>query len=162
VNVPDRRHHGVYVLMFQFACSEALDPLAPNAVNGSNEARTPTLRFQSKVVIVTGAASGIAEATAKRFSSEGACVALVDCNEIALANVAVDLPRELTLALVADVSDSEAVEAVVETVVKRFRRLDIMTRTGMTADMMDDDELLAKFAERILLGRVCEPLVPRQ
>jgi meso-butanediol dehydrogenase/(S,S)-butanediol dehydrogenase/diacetyl reductase len=32
-----------------------------------------------------------------------------------------------------------------------------LTRTGMTADMMDDKELLAKFAERIPLGRVCEP-----
>jgi meso-butanediol dehydrogenase/(S,S)-butanediol dehydrogenase/diacetyl reductase len=31
-----------------------------------------------------------------------------------------------------------------------------LTRTGMTADMMDDKELLAKFAERIALGRVCE------
>lgn len=31
-----------------------------------------------------------------------------------------------------------------------------LTRTGMTADMMDDKDLLAKFAERIPLGRVCE------
>nr|WP_275184638.1 SDR family oxidoreductase [Bradyrhizobium sp. CSA112] len=32
-----------------------------------------------------------------------------------------------------------------------------MTRTGMTSDMMEDEELLAKFRERIPLGRVCEP-----
>ncbi|MBE9606761.1 SDR family oxidoreductase [Acetobacteraceae bacterium H6797] len=32
-----------------------------------------------------------------------------------------------------------------------------LTRTGMTEDMMDHEELLAKFAERIPLGRVCEP-----
>jgi meso-butanediol dehydrogenase/(S,S)-butanediol dehydrogenase/diacetyl reductase len=32
-----------------------------------------------------------------------------------------------------------------------------LTRTGMTADMMGDGELLAKFVERIPLGRVCEP-----
>jgi meso-butanediol dehydrogenase / (S,S)-butanediol dehydrogenase / diacetyl reductase len=32
-----------------------------------------------------------------------------------------------------------------------------LTRTGMTADMMQDEELLAKFRERIPLGRVCEP-----
>jgi meso-butanediol dehydrogenase/(S,S)-butanediol dehydrogenase/diacetyl reductase len=32
-----------------------------------------------------------------------------------------------------------------------------LTRTGMTEDMMDDKELLAKFAERIPLGRVREP-----
>jgi meso-butanediol dehydrogenase/(S,S)-butanediol dehydrogenase/diacetyl reductase len=27
----------------------------------------------------------------------------------------------------------------------------------MTSDMMDDEKLLTKFAERIPLGRVCEP-----
>lgn len=27
----------------------------------------------------------------------------------------------------------------------------------MTSDMMDDEDLLAKFAERIPLGRVCQP-----
>jgi meso-butanediol dehydrogenase/(S,S)-butanediol dehydrogenase/diacetyl reductase len=32
-----------------------------------------------------------------------------------------------------------------------------LTRTGMTADMMDDQALLRKFAERIPIGRVCEP-----
>ena len=32
-----------------------------------------------------------------------------------------------------------------------------LTRTGMTSDMMEDEEMLAKFRERIPLGRVCEP-----
>jgi NAD(P)-dependent dehydrogenase (short-subunit alcohol dehydrogenase family) len=81
------------------------------------------LRFQQKVVIVTGAASGIGAATARRISSEGGCVALVDRSEVDLANVAVDLPKELTLAHIADVSDSKAVDAMVEAVVKRFGRL---------------------------------------
>jgi meso-butanediol dehydrogenase/(S,S)-butanediol dehydrogenase/diacetyl reductase len=35
--------------------------------------------------------------------------------------------------------------------------LSVLKRTGMTEDMMGDKELLAKFAERIPLGRVCEP-----
>jgi hypothetical protein len=34
--------------------------------------------FKTKVVLVTGAASGTAEATARRFSSEGARVALIE------------------------------------------------------------------------------------
>lgn len=213
-------------------------------------------RFEGKVVIVTGAASGIGEATARRFSAEGARVALVDRNEAPLADVARDLPEQLTLAHLADVSDTEAVDEMVATVVRRFGRLDVLvnnagvyeggdparitnyqwrkvmatdldgvffgcraalphlektrgsivntasvsgtggdwatspynaakgavvnltralaldlgrkgirvnsvcpslTRTGMTADMMQDEALLAKFRERIPLGRVCEP-----
>ncbi|MTV18955.1 MULTISPECIES: SDR family oxidoreductase [Bradyrhizobium] len=213
-------------------------------------------RFEGKVVIVTGAASGIGEATARRFSSEGAKVVLVDREGKALEKVAGELPSDRTLMQIADVSDSRAVDDMVTSAVKRFGRLDVLvnnagvheggdpaeitneqwrkvmatdadgvffgcraairhlektkgsivntasvsgtggdwemspynaakgavvnltralamdlgkkgirvnavcpslTRTGMTEDMMGDKDLLAKFAERIPLGRVCEP-----
>lgn len=32
-----------------------------------------------------------------------------------------------------------------------------LTRTGMTADMLEDETLVARFRERVALGRVCEP-----
>jgi meso-butanediol dehydrogenase/(S,S)-butanediol dehydrogenase/diacetyl reductase len=213
-------------------------------------------RFEDKVVIVTGAASGIGEATARRFSAEGAKVVLVDRQREALEKIVAELPSDRTVAHVADVSDSRTVDDMVSSAVKRFGRLDVLvnnagvheggdpakitdeqwrkvmatdadgvffgcraaiphlektngsivntasvsgtggdwamspynaakgavvnltralamdlgkkgirvnsvcpslTRTGMTADMMDDKELLSKFADRIPLGRVCEP-----
>jgi meso-butanediol dehydrogenase/(S,S)-butanediol dehydrogenase/diacetyl reductase len=83
-------------------------------------------RFNGKVVIVTGAASGIGEATARRFSSEGANVALADRNKGALAKIVQDLPKERTLAYPADVSRSDMVDAMVSAVVERFGRLDIL------------------------------------
>ena len=70
-------------------------------------------RFDGKVVIVTGAASGIGEATARRFAAEGAKVALVDREEDALRNVAAALPDDRSFACVADVADSQAVDAMV-------------------------------------------------
>jgi meso-butanediol dehydrogenase/(S,S)-butanediol dehydrogenase/diacetyl reductase len=88
------------------------------------------LLFQQRVVIVTGAASGMDAATARRCSSEGGCVALVERNEVELANIAVDLPKGLTLAHAADASDSEAVDAMVETVVKRFGRLNVLVNNA--------------------------------
>jgi meso-butanediol dehydrogenase/(S,S)-butanediol dehydrogenase/diacetyl reductase len=98
-------------------------------------------RFEGKIVIVTGAASGIGEATARRFSSEGACVALVDRNETPLANVAKDLPAQFTLAHLADVSDSEAVGAMVTTVVKRFGRLDVLVNNAGVFEGGDPAEI---------------------
>jgi NAD(P)-dependent dehydrogenase (short-subunit alcohol dehydrogenase family) len=46
-------------------------------------------RFAGKVVVVTGAASGIGKATASRFGSEGATVACLDVNEIGAEATAV-------------------------------------------------------------------------
>ena len=96
---------------------------------------------RGKVVIVTGATSGIGEATARRFSSEGASVALVDRNEMPLAKVAKELPAQLTLAHLADVSDSEAVDAMVKTVVTRFRRLDVLVNNAGVFEGGDPAEI---------------------
>ncbi|RMS16513.1 Short chain dehydrogenase/reductase family oxidoreductase, partial [Pseudomonas coronafaciens pv. garcae] len=48
-------------------------------------------RFTQKVVVVTGAGSGIGEATAKRFAQEGASLVLVGRNQDKLAKVAAQL-----------------------------------------------------------------------
>ena len=72
-------------------------------------------RFKGKVVIVTGAASGIGEATARHFAADGATVVLVDRNQAKLDKVAGDLSSDRTLAHVADVSDSSAVDDMIST-----------------------------------------------
>ncbi|WP_343718003.1 SDR family NAD(P)-dependent oxidoreductase, partial [Inquilinus sp.] len=70
-------------------------------------------RFQGKVAIVTGAGSGIGEATARRLSEEGAAVMLVDREEERVRRVADSLPADRTLARAVDVSRSEAVDGMV-------------------------------------------------
>jgi len=45
-------------------------------------------RFTDKVVIVTGAASGIGEGAARRFAAEGARLVLGDKDEAGLADLA--------------------------------------------------------------------------
>ena len=73
----------------------------------------------SKVAIVTGAARGIGEATARQLASDGLAVAVVDLDEGACANTvtAIHDAGGTALAVGADVSDSKQVSAAVERVV---------------------------------------------
>lgn len=83
-------------------------------------------RFKDKVVIVTGAASGIGEATARRFSEEGARVLLADRNAAALTKVFDSLPSDRTAARETDVSRHEDVREMVDFAIERFGRLDVL------------------------------------
>jgi len=213
-------------------------------------------RFKNKVVIVTGAGSGIGEATARRLSEEGASVVLAGSTSAKLEKVAATLPAERTRIQVTDVADYGQCERLVNAAVAAFGRLDVLvsnagvatqgsvleaslvdwkttmdtnaggvfhcaraalpelkktrgnivntasvsglggdwamacynaskgaivnltramaldhgkdgvrvnavcptfTRTPMTDDMQEDEEIQKKFAERIALGRACEP-----
>ncbi|MGA3406278.1 MAG: SDR family NAD(P)-dependent oxidoreductase [Candidatus Bathyarchaeia archaeon] len=85
-------------------------------------------RFESKVVVITGATAGIGYVTAKRFAAEGANVACVGRNSergTALINqILADSGRALFLR--ADVRNNEQVMAVVDQVAQRFGRIDVL------------------------------------
>ena len=88
------------------------------------------MRFDGKVVLVTGAGSGIGEATARRFSEEGAAVVLVGRHKGSIGQVAGELPSERTRAKVADVRRLGEMEAAVAMAVKAFGRLDVMVNNA--------------------------------
>src|SRR4051812_16463379 len=87
-------------------------------------------RFAGKVVLVAGAGSGIGEGTARRFSEEGAQVVLVGDHRRNVSAVAAELPRERTVALVADVSKQRDMEELVAKTVKRFGGIDVLVNNA--------------------------------
>jgi NAD(P)-dependent dehydrogenase (short-subunit alcohol dehydrogenase family) len=74
--------------------------------------------LQGKVAVVTGAASGIGRALARRLAAEGMAVAVADVEEDALRTVEEELRRggATVLGAVVDVSDQAAVDALADRV----------------------------------------------
>ncbi len=87
-------------------------------------------RFQNKVVLVTGAAAGIGEATARRFADEGANAVLADWNLEKAQAVASELPVDKVLAVKVDVSSMASVQQMIDATIERFGRLDVLVNNA--------------------------------
>ena len=93
---------------------------------------TDMARFAGKVVVVTGAGSGIGAATARRFSRDGATVVLNGRTRDKLERVAADLPSDRVLIQPGDVSSEDDAAALVAAAVERFGRLDVLVNNAGT------------------------------
>lgn len=93
-------------------------------------------RFEGKVVLVTGAGSGIGEATAIRAAEEGAAVVLCARREEQLQRVANIIEAAGGKALVKplDVSDEARFNAVVEETVNELGRIDVLINNAMVME----------------------------
>jgi NAD(P)-dependent dehydrogenase (short-subunit alcohol dehydrogenase family) len=95
-------------------------------------------RLQDRVAVITGAASGIGAATARRFAQEGAYVVCVDLSEDGGNKIASEVGGEF---VACDVADEEQVRALFDGVVQRRGRLDIaFNNAGISPP--DDDSIL--------------------
>lgn len=89
-------------------------------------------RFQDKVVVITGAGSGIGAGTAQRFAREGANVVLVGRTQEKLEKTAAALPQGKHLVAPCDVSVAEEVEALAQRVTEEYGRVDVLVNNAGT------------------------------
>jgi NADP-dependent 3-hydroxy acid dehydrogenase YdfG len=87
-----------------------------------------TNNIQGKVVVITGASSGLGEATARHLSKEGATVVLGARRVDRIEALADELTQAggKALAMATDVTDPEQVKALVDAAVQAYNRIDVM------------------------------------
>jgi NAD(P)-dependent dehydrogenase (short-subunit alcohol dehydrogenase family) len=82
--------------------------------------------LQGKTAFVTGAASGIGAACARKFYAEGANVVLVDLSESGCMALAAELGMERCLAIGASVTDQGALHQAAQRAVNTFGGIDVV------------------------------------
>lgn len=99
--------------------------------------------LKGKVVLITGAGSGLGEATAHAFAQEGCAIACIDLNTAAVEQVSTRLNSQdqRSIALTCDISDAEAVFEVVEQTVAQLGRLDIIVNCAAVDYTLSIEEL---------------------
>jgi short-subunit dehydrogenase len=116
--------------------------------------------IKGKIVIVTGASSGIGEATAKLFAKQGAKAALVARSKKKLEKLSAELSESFVV--VTDMRDEKQIKEMVKKVLKHYGRIDILINNagrGYDADIENIDT--EKFKELFQLD-VLGPLVAMQ
>lgn len=87
-------------------------------------------RFQQKVVVITGAGSGIGAGAAQRFAREGASVVLVGRTPEKLEKVAAQLPQGKHLVVPCDVSSADEVQNLAQRVIDEYGRMDVLVNNA--------------------------------
>jgi len=96
--------------------------------------------LKDKIAVITGAASGIGQATAVEFADKGANLVVSDVNEAGLAETvrAIEAKGRRAVVVKADVSRPEQVEAMIRKAVDTFGRIDLLMNNagvGLSGEM---------------------------
>jgi NAD(P)-dependent dehydrogenase (short-subunit alcohol dehydrogenase family) len=110
-------------------------------------------RYQGKVAVVTGGASGIGAAIARRLARAGAAIAVSDVNAVAANALAEELRQSghRAIGVATDVSDEQAVRSLVDRAVTELGGLDVMVNNaGVGEQPTPIDERSAEDWHRVI------------
>ncbi|MEI6683645.1 MAG: SDR family oxidoreductase [Bacteroidota bacterium] len=112
-----------------------------------------TRSLQNKVILITGASSGIGAAAARAFDAAGATVALASRRKDKLD----ELARAMTspLVIVVDLGDELQARDMVRQVVARYGRIDVLVNNAASiivdqSDLVKSDDLLRAFRTNLI------------
>ena len=105
--------------------------------------------LQNRVVVVTGASSGIGEACAVAFAEKGASVVLAARRAERLAGL-VERLGDAALAVTTDVTDEAAVQNLFDRAVERFGTVDVLINNAGIADSTPVNEMPLELWSRVL------------
>ena len=90
------------------------------------------MNFKDKVIVITGASSGIGEASAEEFAKRGANIVLVARRKDKLEKVEKSLTKYPVkiLSVICDVSEKEQVKQMVEKVLETFPQVDVLVNNA--------------------------------
>ena len=121
------------------------------------------LRLKDKVALVTGATSGIGKAIAQRFAAEGARVCVNFRPAKNNREIAEELAGELNgIAVPADVSVRASVHSMVDIVLERYGRLDVVVNNAGIEQHCDFLEITDEHWERMIGVNLYGPFLVSQ
>ena len=95
-------------------------------------------RLEGKVAVITGAGSGIARATAKKFVECGAKVVIAEINKPLGKEISDELGSAATF-VETDVTDDESVKHVMATAAETFGKIDILHNNAASKSKNPND-----------------------